>query len=65
MDWRRTSSIVGLFIVAVLAGGAALRILLVVSDLRTAAALVFVAGLLLIAVLTGAKRRRWLENPYW
>jgi hypothetical protein len=65
MDWRRTSSIAGLFIVAVLAGGAALRTLLVVSDLRAAATLVFVAGILLVTVLTGAKRRRWRENPYW
>lgn len=65
MDWLRTSSIVGLFIVAVLAGGAALRTVLVIGDLRAAATLVFVAVILVIAILTGAKGRPWRENPYW
>ncbi|MFB6361790.1 MAG: hypothetical protein ABEH59_10785 [Halobacteriales archaeon] len=65
MDWLRTASIVGVFVVAVIAGGAAVRTVLAVGDLRAAATLALVVLLLLLAISAGAKRRRWRQNPYW
>lgn len=65
MDWLRHITIIALLIIAIIAGGTAVRLAVVVGDGRAAVVAVLVAGLLILAVIGGARDRRWRQNPYW
>lgn len=65
MDWLRAVTVVSLLAIGILAGGMAVRLALAAGDRRAAVALGLV-GLFVLAVLrSGARTRRWRENPYW
>lgn len=65
MDWLRAATVVSLLAVAVAGGGAAVRLVIAIGDLRAG----LTVGLLTIAILAafaaGARGPRWRENPYW
>lgn len=65
MDWLRYAAIASLLAVATVAGGAAVRLVVVAGDPRAAATLGLVAVLLVAAIVAGARGRRWRHNPYW
>ncbi|MDZ7702659.1 MAG: hypothetical protein U5J98_11715 [Halobacteriales archaeon] len=65
MDWLKYAAIAGLLVVATLAGGAAVRLVVAAGNLRGAATLALVALLVVATALVGAKGRRWRSNPYW
>ena len=65
MDWLPYVALAALLVIATAIGGAAVRVLVLVGDLQAAATLGLVAALVALAVATGARGRRWRENPYW
>lgn len=65
MDWLRAAAIVSLLVVAVAAGGSAVRLTAGLGDPAFAAVVAFVAVVLLGTVAAGARGRRWRQNPYW
>lgn len=65
MDWLRYLAIASLLVVATLLGGAAVRVVLAAGDLRVAVTLGLVALLVVVAAASGARSRRWRQNPYW
>lgn len=65
MDWLRYIAIASLMVAATLAGGTIVRIVVAARDLRVTATLVLVALLVVVAVASGARGRRWRKNPYW
>lgn len=58
-------TILSLFVVATVAGGAAVRLAVAAGEARFAVTLAFLAGALLVAAVGGARDRRWRRNPYW
>ncbi|MFB6353012.1 MAG: hypothetical protein ABEJ92_02900 [Halobacteriales archaeon] len=65
MDWLRPITVVSLLAVAVIAGGAGVRLAVAVGDPAIAASAAVVALFLLVSVVRGARGRRWRRNPYW
>lgn len=65
MDWLRTATIASLIVVAVAAGGTAVRLAVAAEDPRAALVAGLVVVLVLGAVAAGARDRRWRRNPYW
>lgn len=65
MDWLRAGSILALLVVATVAGGMAVRLTVAAGDRRAAVTIGLVILLLGIAIASGARNRRWRQNPYW
>lgn len=65
MDWLRYAAIVSLLVVAIVAGGSAIRVSIAAGDPRAAATLGLVALALVVAIAAGARGRPWRRNPYW
>jgi hypothetical protein len=65
MDWLRLATIVSLLAVAIAAGGSLVRLAIGLGDLRAAAVIGLVGLVLLGSIASGARGRRWRQNPYW
>ena len=67
MEWRwlEAGSSIALFVVSALAGGATGQAVRVLDDPRAVVTIGLIGAVIVVTVLIGAKRRRWLENPYW
>lgn len=65
MDWLRYAAIASLLVVATVAGGTAVRLVVTAGDPRAGATLGLVALFLVVAIVAGAQGRRWRHNPYW
>lgn len=65
MDWLRVVAIVSLVVVAVIAGGSAVRLAVIAAEASVAVTVGLTALFLVVAVLGGAHGRRWRQNPYW
>lgn len=65
MDRLQVVAIASLLLVAIMAGGAAIRLVITAGDLRAAATLGLVVLVVAGAIFGGAKGPRWRDNPYW
>ena len=65
MDWLRGLTIVSLLAMGVVAGGALVRLAVLIGDGRAVVAGLNVLAVLVVAVRAGARDRGWRENPYW
>lgn len=65
MDWLRPFTGAALALVALLAGGTIIRLVIAAGDRRAAATLIPVLFFVMAVAIVGAKSRRWRQNPYW
>lgn len=65
MAWLKILAAITVFGIAVVVGGAGVRLAALAGDIAVVVVTGVLVGLLVVVGLIAAKSRRWLANPYW